>query len=269
MSGPLAIFELWKSMGDIISHRSDSKGDMSLGEFLYNNSSSSPVSKDPLSKYFNTSTSSGQFDAQRFDNHNATQIRVKDALKAGINPLAALGVSSNVSPTIMSSGSASGGRFSKFSNMLFSFFDRFAEQKSESNELDLESKRLQNDILRAELTHLRQPGLVSGNASMEQPPIGTDSQIFRVAYDLNGDPRLMVNQDITENDSDNAGYISSLQYAYRHGGISLNGHVRSPQLRMKIADDYYRATGRPLQNADRLYISPSELAIAAAGAWRN
>ena len=211
-----------------------------------------------------------QFNVQDDFNKNATQYRVKDALKAGINPLAALGVSSNVSPTMHSggysdSGSDSGSTASKFMSGLAKMFSR---QEAESNELDLEAKRIRNDIARQELNILRQPGLDSGNHLMEQPPVGTDEYLFRIVYDMNGDPRLMVNQDVTENDSDNAGYLSTLQYAYRSGGIGLNGRVVSPALQDKIASDYERATGRKLMSKERLYISPSELALAGYGAFK-
>ncbi len=210
-----------------------------------------------------------QFNEQMDFQKNATQYRVRDALKAGINPLAALGVSSNVSPTMSAGGNSDAGyqKGSAISSAINRISQIFNRQEQESRDLDLEAKRIRNDTMRAELNIMRQPGMPSGNT--EQPPIGTDSQLFRIAYDLNGDPRLMVNQDVTENDSDNAGYLSSLQYAYRNGSIGLNGDVVSPQLRMKIADDYKRATGRDIQNLDRLYISPSELALAAVGAWRQ
>ena len=211
-----------------------------------------------------------QFNEQMDFNKNATQYRVQDALKAGINPLAALGVSSNVSPTISTGGySCNDGGGSAVSRAMERLSNIFNRQEKESRDLDLEAKRIRNNTMRAELDILRQPGTSGGNSSMEQPPIGTDTQLFRVVHDINGDPRLMVNQDVTENDADNAGYISSLQYAYRTGGIGLNGRVTSPQLQMMIDDAHYRATGRHISNLDRLYLSPSELAIAARGAWRN
>lgn len=219
----------------------------------------------------NRKESRRQFNEQMDFNKNATQYRVQDALKAGINPLAALGVSSNVTPTF-SVGGTSGSGYQK-GNAISSAFEKlssiFNRQEKESRDLDLEAKRIRNRIAKEELNHLRQPGLSGGNSSMEQPPMGVDSQLFRVAYDLNGDPRLLVNQDVTENDSDNAGYLSSLQYAYRTGGIALNGHVKSKQLKMLLDDAHYRATGRHISNLDKIYISPSELALAVRGAWRN
>lgn len=218
-------------------------------------------------KYFNESVR--QFNVLDDFNKNATQYRVQDALKAGINPLAALGVSSNVSPTMHAGGSGSGSNSgSTASKFVSGLAKMFARQESESNELDLEAKRIRNDIARQELNILRQPGIDSGNQIMEQPPVGTDEYLFRIVYDMNGDPRLMVNQDVTENDSDNAGYLSSLQYAYRNGGIGLNGRVTSPALQDKIASDYERATGRKLMSKERLYISPSELGLAGYGAFK-
>lgn len=269
---PHRILNFWSSMNDVLSSRSDSgsSSGWSLGRYLRNSSEGGPNPSDPLSNYFDTGSERGQFDALRHDNHNLTQIRVQDALKAGINPLAALGVSSNVSPTIMSTGSnngTSGGRFSNIAKAIGSFFNREAEQRYESNELDLETKRIQNRLLKEELNLMRQPGN-PGVSPQEVPPVGTDEYLFRIVYDMNGDPRLMVNQDITENDSDNAGYLSTLQYAYRNGGIGMNGHVVSPALRDKIAADYERATGRRLMSKERLYISPSELALAGYGAFK-
>lgn len=205
-----------------------------------------------------------QFNVMDDFNKNQVQYRVKDALAAGINPLAALGVSSNYSPTISGGGYSSGGESGGFNNFLTSMSKIFNKQEQESRDLDLEAKRIRNRIAMEELNLLRSPGTPSGNQSMEQPPMGTDSLLFRFTYDIEGRPRLMVNQDVTENDADNAGYRSSLAAALASGQINpVTGRVSSRQLRMKLADDYYRATGRRLTNEDEMYISPTELGLVA------
>lgn len=165
------IFSIWnKTNGFFEDHygKSNSHGNgKSLGAFLYNSSASSPVASDPLLKYFDTGSPGGQFDAQRFDNQNATQIRVRDAIKAGVNPLAALNVSgAHYSPTISLSD---GGRnynsgFSELFKTLGSIFPTREQKQNraielESAKLDLEAKRLQNDILRGKLLAETQPGI--------------------------------------------------------------------------------------------------------------
>lgn len=201
-----------------------------------------------------------QFNLQREDNHNATQIRVNDALKAGINPLAALGVSSNVSPTISAGGSHPGHHMSRAFSQLGDFIKKRFGSQAESDELDNEAKRLRNSVMREELKHIRQVGREGGEVV---PPTGEQS-LFVPVYDLDGRPRLLINQDVTENDSDNAAYISSLKSAISSGQIHpLSGKVMSRQLKMKIADDYKRRTGRNIENLDELYFSPSEVAVAA------
>lgn len=107
-----------------------------------------------------------QFDAQMDYQKNATQYRVQDAIKAGVNPLAALGTSGGtVSPTI-SAGYGDGGA-SQIANAFSSAGDRLSralssiasKQQLESNDLDLEAKRLQIQILQGQLDHLNQPGV--------------------------------------------------------------------------------------------------------------
>lgn len=208
-----------------------------------------------------------QFNAQMDFQKNQTQYRVQDALKAGINPLAALGVSSNVSPTISAGGSQPGHHLSKSMSAIGNMFRSKFRLDKESAELDNEAKRLRNDVIREELNHLRQPGIpVNGGAQMVRPfkPNG-DKSLFIPVYDLQGRPRLMVDQDVTENDSDNAGYISSLATMMANGQVDrLTGRVKSRQLRMKIADDYKRRTGRDIENLEEIYFSPTEVAAAAA-----
>lgn len=207
-----------------------------------------------------------QFSAQMDFQKNQTQYRVQDALKAGINPLAALGVSSNVSPTVSAGGSQPGHHMSKAMSALGNMFRSKFGLEKESAELDNEAKRLRNEVIRTELNHLRQPGIpVNGGAQMVptfRP--NNEKSIFEPAYDLEGRPRLVVNQDVMENDSDNAAYISSLRNAITSGQVHpISGKVMSRQLRMKIADDYYRRTGRNIENLEELYFSPFEALTAS------
>lgn len=200
-------------------------------------------------------------------NKNITQYRVQDALKAGINPLAALGQSANYSPTISGGGfssTASQNNASKFANAISKIFTR---QETQSRDLDLEAKRLRNQVIREELRYLQQPGLPLNGGAQLTPAFRPDGRkmLYDVAYDLQGRPRLMVNQDVTENDSDNAGYRSALASAFASGQINpVSGRVRSRQLQMLIDDMYYQSTGRHITNLDELYISPTELGFAVS-----
>lgn len=208
-----------------------------------------------------------QFNQQMDFQKNATQYRVQDALKAGINPLAALGVSSNVSPTVSAGGSQPGHHMARAGRALANMMrERFGQQK-ESADLDNEAKRLRNQVIREELRHLRQPGIpVNGGAELV-PAFKSDGRkmLYDVAYDLQGRPRLMVNQDVTENDSDNAGYRSALATAFASGQINpFTGRVKSRQLQMLIDDMYHQSTGRHITNLDELYISPTEAGFAAS-----
>lgn len=208
-----------------------------------------------------------QFNAQMDYNKKATQYRVQDALKAGIHPLAALGVSSNVSPTVSAGGSQPGHHISRAGRVLSNMIrERFGQQK-ESADLDNEAKRLRNQVIREELRHLRQPGIpVNGGAQL----VGSfkpsnEKSLLEPAYDLLGRPRMVVNQDVLENDSDNAGYLATLKNAIASGWVNpVTGRITSRQLRMKIADDYYRRTGRRIENLEEIYFSPAEVGFAAA-----
>lgn len=110
-----------------------------------------------------------QFNIQQDNFLNQTQYRVQDALKAGINPLAALGVSSNVSPTVSTGGGSDAGyqkgnAITRAAEHLSNIFNR---QEKESRDLDLEAKRIRNRIAKEELNHLLQPGIVTNGSTDE------------------------------------------------------------------------------------------------------
>ena len=161
-----------------------------------------------------------QFNTQVDFQKNQTQYRVQDALKAGINPLAALGVSSNVSPTISAGGTQPGHHMSKAMSAIGNMFRSKFRLDKESAELDNEAKRLRNDVLRTELQHMSQPGIPINGGAQTVPVFrpSNEKYLFQPVYDFQGRPRLMVNQDITENDSDNAGYLSALKNALLWAG---------------------------------------------------
>ncbi len=207
-----------------------------------------------------------QFNEQMDFQKNATQYRVQDALKAGINPLAALGVSANVSPTISAQGNNSGGRgIAGLGRAIRDAFRSKAEDEKEGRALDLEAKRIENEIQRTKLLSMTQPGIIGNEPETVGIKPDGRKMLYDVAYDLQGRPRLMVNQDVTENDTDNAGYRSALATAFASGQINpFTGRVRSRQLQMLIDDMYYQSTGRHITNLDELYISPTEVGFAAA-----
>lgn len=113
--------------------------------------------------------SASQFNAQMDYAKNQTQYRVRDALKAGINPLAALGQSANITPTAYGSGAGTdrmidsiGAIAGGVSKGVSAFFEK---ANKESTELSLESQRLENEYKRAQIDHLRNmnPGITGGS----------------------------------------------------------------------------------------------------------
>lgn len=241
-------------LGTVIGAGAGLIGDI-FGGFFGNRSSKRQLAESK--RQFNM-----QYDFQR----NHTQYRVQDALKAGINPLAALGVSSNVSPTVSTYGgdNAVGNAVSRAGDRVGRMFERLSEQdtlddlnyRKQSRALDLESKRIQNDIAKAKLGAMGQPGVPD--------PTG-ERLLFYPTYDMQGRPRLLVNQDATENDNDNAGYRSAILTSFLNGQIDkTSGKIKSDQLRMLIDDEYYRATGNHIHNLDELYISPAEFGVIGA-----
>lgn len=124
-------------------------------------------------KSFNESVR--QFNVQDDYNKNRLQYTIKDAIKAGVNPVAALGTGSgHYSPTISTGGgssSESGGfDMSRFMNGIQGFVQQKQARQDraialESANLDLETKRIQNQILKQELIANTQPGIVSQGTS--------------------------------------------------------------------------------------------------------
>lgn len=225
---------------------------------------------------------------QQYNYENQIQQRVADGLKAGINPLAAIGASTNYQPYFQSNmnglsdisnmvNTVSGGANGLFKGMKGLFAGKVKDDidyDTEVKQLDLEAKRLENRILSNQLraseinlsggTQRERPGL-SKSIDSEQPNRLGDRPLFYPVYDLQGRPRLVVNQDVVEGDSDNAGYIASLKHAISQGFVNkITGEVNSDQYRMMLDDMYYNMTGRHIANLDKLYVSPAEVAIAAA-----
>lgn len=221
--------------------------------------------------------SARQFNEQMEYAKNQTQIRVADALKAGINPLAALGVSANVSPTFHAGGGSDEGNlisqsFSGFGKAVSSLLKEKAENDlaydEESKKLDLESKRIENRIAQAKLDALTNPGNPSTNND-EVPTMMGQKTLFQPVYDLYGNPRLVLDQNVMETDADNPGYTSSMiatmANAARRGDIDLTtGEIKNDQLRFLIDEFYYNTTGHHITNLEKLYLSPSEAAAIAA-----
>lgn len=146
-------------------------------------------------KYFNESVR--QFNVQDEYNKNQMQYRVKDAIKAGVNPIAALGGSGgHYSPTISAGGVSDGDneQSSNFGSAMSRMADMITarrEQKQnraielESANLDLESKRLQNDILRNKLLADSQPGIpLYGQTPSKgwRVPMALDATIYDGSY---------------------------------------------------------------------------------------
>lgn len=200
------------------------------------------------------------------------QRRVKDALKAGINPLAALGANVGSSPTIHAGGGSDDG--SIWANTLSNIGNRFQraledkqaddmEFDTQAKELSLEEQRLRNRILRQEIqAKTNKPG------DDMVPSMQGESLLFQPVYDMQGRPRLVVNQNALEADSDNPGYMSSITATIADGIAKgqidpVSGEIKSNQLRMLIDDYYYNTTGHHINNLESLYISPTEAAMAA------
>ena len=220
-------------------------------------------------------TGSTALNQQQQENYeNQLQIRVRDGLKAGINPLAAIGASANYQPYFQSNNaslSEIGDLAGRAGKRLASLFEKKQEYDieydNEAKALDLESKRLENRILKQRLNAMFDT--VSSdkpNSEIDDRPnrLGEES-LFKVAYDLQGRPRLVVNQNVQEGDSDNAGYLASLKHAIVQGFVDKgSGRINSNQYKLMLDDMYYNMYGKHIVNLDKLYISPAEVAIATA-----
>lgn len=117
-----------------------------------------------------------QFNIQDEYNKNRLQYTVKDAIKAGVNPVAAIGSGSgHYSPTVSAGGDSGAGNMiaDSISSAGRSISDMILKRQArqdraialESANLDLESKRLENQILRQRLLTESQPGIVSTNGN--------------------------------------------------------------------------------------------------------
>lgn len=172
MMGPTTPIDVFNFMTSITDNgRRDDDGKLSIAKYLGGRTRSGPVDPRALDYSANEflwgDTAEEQYKLNRFDNWNATQIRVNDALKAGINPLAALGVSHNVSPT-MSTSKYDGGQ-NKQRNYLTDFMRDIIGLRKESMQLDNESKRIANDVAKEKLAHVRQPGIAGNGTAYENP----------------------------------------------------------------------------------------------------
>lgn len=167
----MSVFDLWTATNDMFyanAERNNNKKSFAIADYLHNHFNA-PALDDPLSRAmnFDTSSAKGQFDAQRYDNYNATQIRVQDALRAGVNPSAVIGGSvGHASPTISAGGDGYKQPSYGFGSQIAGIAREFMEMEKDSKELDLESKRLQNDLLREKLAVATQPGVpIAGQAA--------------------------------------------------------------------------------------------------------
>lgn len=213
-----------------------------------------------------------QFNAQMDE---SIQRRVADALKAGINPLAALGYSGGASPTfhtdgMSNSGSSLAAGISGAGSHINKMIQKLTEEKAvgdleydkESKQLDLESKRLENRILQQRLD----ANTVKPGVDMVEPKTfsgDTSDLLFLPIYDLNGDPKLLVNQNVMEMDSDNAAYRSTILSTFKDqvkkGNVDLKtGRINSQALLDLIDSQYYERTGKHIANLGNAYLSPSE-----------
>lgn len=226
------VAQAWGAMSDY-ANSNQNKGKLKIGQYLYN--TFKPDLTSPLSKAmsFDTSHAQGQFDAQRYDNYNATQIRVQDALRAGVNPSAVIGGSAgHVSPTISSGGSDYQRKSSGFGSMMAGIAELMAGIQVESAELDVESKRLQNDLLRQKVAVETQPGiLTAGQASNPKWRIPMDyrlrdikpGKMFLPWEDMEGNIHWFLNPD-TVSDADYSN-IEAMR-ALALGGVNYASSAR-------------------------------------------
>ena len=144
-------------MDPITAAAAISGGSQLIGSFYGANVSAKESSK-------NRKEARRQFNIQDEYNKNRLQYTIKDAIKAGVNPVAAINSgSASYSPTVSAGGTSGAGEMiadgiskagRSISDMIL---NRQARQDRaialESANLDLESKRLQNDKLIKHITH--------------------------------------------------------------------------------------------------------------------
>lgn len=235
---------------------------------------------NPANKNWQYSTTQGLNYLQQQNFENQTQIRVKDALKAGINPLAAMGMSSGYQPSFQQPMPQVDDESDGFSQALMGVNNIMSlvgnvmsiSQQRKMASLALESARLGIDEQKLRLSNppvsvngVSSVGQTSAKAGIDSIAKGADiDSIWKPVYDLQGRPRLVVDQNVMEGDSDNAGYLESLKSAITSGLMDpISGRIYSEQLRMMIDDNYYQKTGHHIPNLSELYVSPGEVAIAA------
>lgn len=218
-----------------------------------------------------------QFDQQM---DTSVQRRVVDALKAGINPLVALGANTTASPTIHAGGTSGSGEIiantgADVGNHLGNALNQALEDKAfddldydrQVKSLDLESRRIQNRILQGQELQ-QQQNLAKGAARESTPKTAPSRQgekaLFIPVYDLKGRPRLVANQDVVEGDNDNAGYRATILTAIANGDIDKKtGEVKNPEVRKMLDQMYYDMTGHHIKNLQDLYISPTEMGLVS------
>lgn len=136
----------------------------------------------------------GEFAKQQENFENLTQIRTRDALKAGINPLAALGQSANITPSY-SNSEKSGKDFSSLGDGLAGLAKFFSKSEREATSLSLESQRLENEYKRAQIDHLRNmnPGITGGSYTRGVSTSGHGGPVETVPADAITEGRVPAN----------------------------------------------------------------------------
>lgn len=216
----------------------------------------------------------------QYANENALQIRVNDGLKAGINPLAAIGASANYTPTMQTNSATDlvnlgSGALNGMKGLTGLFKEKAkddVEYEREAQQLDLESKRLENRILKnkAEESSLNLSQGSGKEVPAEKPTRMGERALFVPAYDLKGRPRLVANQDVIEGDNDNAGYRAAILTAIANGDIDKKtGEIKNPETRKMLDDMYYDMTGHHIKNLEQLYVSPTEMGLVTKDEARD
>lgn len=126
-----------------------------------------------------------QFNIQDDWNKNRINYTVQDALRSGVNPLAALsGSSGSYSPTVHTGGSSGAGDMisqgiSNAGSRIQRAINSYYEIKNrQSIELDLESKRLQNDLLKSKLDTATQPGFIDPDSVVRISDVAINPELY-------------------------------------------------------------------------------------------